>query len=78
MSKKALLVGSSMGNQLFQKARESVALAKQVSNGTTSIDASRAYEVAKNALSSAYANSTNAEKEQLRIMQQELDQLQLS
>jgi hypothetical protein len=65
-----------MGNQLFQKARESVALAKQASNGDGTIDSSKALQVAKNALSSAYANSTDAERAQLRTMQQELDQLQ--
>ncbi len=65
-----------MGNQLFQKARESVSLAKQASSGTGSNDPSQAMEIAKNALSSAYANSTDAEKNQLRELQQELDQLQ--
>lgn len=65
-----------MGNQLFQKARESVALAKQASNGGN-IDSSQAYAVAKNALSSAYANSTTAEKEQLRLLQDELEELQI-
>jgi hypothetical protein len=67
-----------MGNQLFQKARETVALAKQASTGTDTVDSSHALAIAKNALSSAYANSTIAEKEQLRMMQEELDQLQLT
>lgn len=62
-----------MGNLLFQKAREAVELAKQASYGGNSQDA---INVAKNALSSAYANSTTAEKEQLHALQDELDQLQ--
>jgi hypothetical protein len=65
-----------VANQLFQKARESVALAKQAANGDGTIDANKAVQVAKNALSSAYANTTDVERAQLRTMQQELDQLQ--
>ncbi len=65
-----------MGNQLFQKARESVLLAKQVSSESGSSNSIQAVKVAKNALSSAYANTTNAEKIQLRELQEELDQLQ--
>ncbi|MFD1735283.1 DUF3813 domain-containing protein [Bacillus salitolerans] len=65
-----------MGNQLFQKAREAVSLAKQATTGASTLDAGNAVQVAKNALSSAYANSTDAEKEQLRMLQQELDQIQ--
>ncbi|WP_456275893.1 DUF3813 domain-containing protein [Bacillus sp. AK128] len=66
-----------MANQLFQKARESVAIAKQASNGSNnSVDVNQAIDVAKNALSSAYANSTVAEQEQLRELQNELDQIQ--
>lgn len=65
-----------MGNQLFQKARETVAIAKQSSTGNGSVDPQKALNVAKNALTSAYANSTDAEKVQLRELQQELDQLQ--
>lgn len=65
-----------MANQLFQKARETVAIAKQSVNSTSSTDAQQAIFVAKNALSSAYANSTVAEQEQLRMMQNELDDLQ--
>jgi hypothetical protein len=66
-----------MGNQLFQKAREAVSLAKQASNGSDTLDPNQSVNVAKNALSSAFANSTDAEKEQLRMMQQELDEIQL-
>ncbi|WP_246938634.1 DUF3813 domain-containing protein [Bacillus pinisoli] len=65
-----------MANQLFQKARETVAIAKQAANGNSSADAQQAIFVAKNALSSAYANSTVAEQEQLSMMQNELDDIQ--
>lgn len=65
-----------MGNMLFQKARETVAIAKQAVNGQSSSSPEDAISVAKNALSSAYANSTTAEKVQLRELQNELDQLQ--
>jgi hypothetical protein len=65
-----------MANQLFQKARETVAIAKQTSNGNGSADVNQAIEIAKNALSSAYANSTVAEQEQLRMLQDELDEIQ--
>lgn len=57
-----------MGNQLFRQARDFVEKAR-VSKDIHSI------EVAKNALSSAYANSTTAEKEQLREMQIVIDSL---
>lgn len=60
-----------MGNRLFQEARHSVELAK---NATGSGQHS-AVEKAKNALSSAFANSTNAERRQLSQMQNELDEL---
>ncbi|MCC3355561.1 DUF3813 domain-containing protein [Bacillus sp. REN16] len=65
-----------MGNLLFQKARETVEIAKQASTGQSDPSFQDAISVAKNALSSAYANSTTAEKEQLRELQNELDQLQ--
>lgn len=59
-----------MGNQLFQEARRFVEMAKSASPA----DRQAAMEKAKNALSSAYANSTTAEKGQLQEMQTELDQ----
>ncbi|MFT4417133.1 DUF3813 domain-containing protein [Fredinandcohnia humi] len=65
-----------MGNPLFQKARETVALAKQASTGQSNTSFEDAISVAKNTLSSAYANSTTAEKEQLHELQNELDQIQ--
>ena len=61
-----------MGNQLFQEARRFVGMAKTASPENRQ----EALEKAKNALSSAYANSTVAEQHQLRAMQNELDQLQ--
>jgi hypothetical protein len=64
-----------MGNQLFQKARETVQLAKQAVNDQQP-ESEKAIAVAKNALSSAFANSTMAEKNQLYQLQNELDQLQ--
>jgi hypothetical protein len=64
-----------MGNQLFQKAREAVQIAKQAVNEQHS-ESEKAINVAKNALSSAFANSTMAEKRQLHQLQDELDQLQ--
>jgi hypothetical protein len=57
-----------MSNQLFQDARKFVDLAKDSSTD-------EAISKAKNALSSAYANSTTAEKEQLQDLQKELDSL---
>jgi hypothetical protein len=64
-----------MGNQLFQKAREAVQIAKQAVNEQHS-ESEKAINVAKNALSSAFANSTMTEKRQLHQLQDELDQLQ--
>lgn len=60
-----------MGNRLFQEARTYVDLAKSAESSEKQTAISRA----KNALSSAYANSTFAEQSQLREMQSELDQL---
>lgn len=57
-----------MGNKLFQEAREFVEQA------VISKD-QRAIETAKNAISSAYANSTNAERAQLMGMQASIDKL---
>ncbi|MBT2689009.1 DUF3813 domain-containing protein [Bacillus sp. ISL-47] len=58
-----------MGNRLFQEARKYVDLAKNAdSAGQATVSR------AKNALSSAFANSTAAEQEQLSEMQQELEQ----
>ena len=58
-----------MGNRHFQEARESVQLAKTASSEEREAFAQRA----KNALSSAYANSTPAEQRQLSELQNELE-----
>ncbi|WP_223592863.1 DUF3813 domain-containing protein [Neobacillus bataviensis] len=60
-----------MGNQLFQEARRFVEMAKSASPA----DVDSAVAKANNALSSAFANSTRAEQEQLQQMQQELEQI---
>lgn len=60
-----------MANQLFQEARRFVEMAINASPA----DQNTAIEKAKNALSSAYANSTVAEQGQLHAMQDELDKL---
>lgn len=60
-----------MANKLFQEARRFV-------NEAVNANASQRAEAvarAQNALSSAYANTTTAEKLQLRDMQAELDSL---
>ncbi|MFX3624101.1 MAG: DUF3813 domain-containing protein [Ectobacillus sp.] len=59
-----------MGNMLFQQARDAVTKAVQC---TDSAEQQELTAKAKNALSSAYANSTTAEKTQLREMQQQLE-----
>lgn len=61
-----------MGNRLFQEARAFVDLAKNCD----SYNKPEAVAKAKNALSSAWANTTFAEQEQLREMQKELENLQ--
>lgn len=60
-----------MGNQLFQEARRFVEMAKSASPA----ERDSAVEKAKNALSSAFANSTFAEQRQLQQMQNELEQV---
>jgi polyhydroxyalkanoate synthesis regulator phasin len=60
-----------MGNRLFQEARKFVDLAKNCEPGIKN----EAISKAKNALSSAFANSTFAEQRQLHELQKELDQL---
>jgi|APAga8741244001_1050109.scaffolds.fasta_scaffold00038_29 cellobiose-specific phosphotransferase system component IIA len=61
-----------MGNRLFQEARQAVEMAK-MSDGR---DTERMIEKAKNALSSAYSNTTSAEQNQLSDLQKELEQLE--
>lgn len=60
-----------MGNLNLQEARRFVEMAKSAGPA----ERGSAMEKAKNALSSAYANSTIAEKGQLHEMQNELDKL---
>ncbi|RDU35550.1 DUF3813 domain-containing protein [Neobacillus piezotolerans] len=60
-----------MANQLFQQARKYTAQALESSPG----ERQEAVAKAKNALSSAYANSTFAEQKQLAEMQEQLDGL---
>ncbi|MGE7638145.1 DUF3813 domain-containing protein [Peribacillus frigoritolerans] len=59
-----------MGNKLFQKAREFV---EEALHSGHDGDQHKTEEIAKNALSSAFANTNEAEKEQLRELQQELE-----
>jgi 23S rRNA G2445 N2-methylase RlmL len=61
-----------MGNRLFQEARKAVQLAKTAEPA----EQTAAMDIAKNALSSAYANTTMAEKEQLRSFQDELNSIE--
>jgi len=58
-----------MGNRLFKEAKKAVAMAQNDSSNQDAIHR------AENALSSAFANSTLAEKEQLHQYQDELDNL---
>lgn len=60
-----------MGNRLFQEARIFVDLAKNCD----SYNRPEAIAKAKNALSSAWANTTPAEQAQLRELQKELDSI---
>ncbi|WP_059172991.1 DUF3813 domain-containing protein [Bacillus sp. FJAT-27445] len=60
-----------MANQLFQQARKFTSHALD----STPEERQEAVAKAKNALSSAYANSTLAEQRQLAEMQEQLDSL---
>ncbi|CAH0344448.1 DUF3813 domain-containing protein [Bacillus sp. CECT 9360] len=59
-----------MGNPLFQQARKFVG---QFLNGGNSSEQPEKLEVAKNAISSAFANSTPAEQAQLSELQHQLE-----
>ncbi|MGE8205197.1 DUF3813 domain-containing protein [Heyndrickxia sp. NPDC080065] len=63
-----------MANRLFQQARQFVERAKEASSSNCE-EREEAIMKAKNALSSAYANSTFAEQQQLQEFQNELEQL---
>lgn len=71
-----------MGNQLFQQARSRVLNAEvMVHAASTPEQLADAYEEiakAKNNLSSAFAQSTFAEKRQLAELQNQIDQLEQS
>ncbi|TKC18249.1 DUF3813 domain-containing protein [Robertmurraya kyonggiensis] len=60
-----------MGNRLFIEARSAVEQAKNATGSGQHTEIARA----KNAISSAFANSTMAERRQLSQLQNELDQL---
>ncbi|WP_379969994.1 DUF3813 domain-containing protein [Ectobacillus sp. sgz5001026] len=62
-----------MGNMLFQQARDAVGHAVSCNDSN---EQSVLIEKAKNALSSAYSNSTTAEKQQLRQLQQEIQAIE--
>lgn len=59
-----------MANRLFQEAREFV---EHVMHSERNEDYEKSVDIAKNALSSAFANSTDAEKLQLRELQEKLE-----
>ncbi|MET3507751.1 DUF3813 domain-containing protein [Halalkalibacter oceani] len=67
-----------MGNHLYQEAREAVARAELLALAAeTDIQreaVQKEYSRAKQALSSAFANSTPAEQEQLASLQEQLHQ----
>ncbi|XXM73907.1 DUF3813 domain-containing protein [Lysinibacillus sphaericus] len=63
-----------MSNPLYRQARQAVNSAKQAASQGGNTEAS--VTKAKNALSSAYANSNTAEQHQLRALQDELNSLQ--
>ncbi|MBO8177995.1 DUF3813 domain-containing protein [Aeribacillus pallidus] len=64
-----------MGNQLFQQARNLTEQAKRAASTEDKSLKQSATAKAKNAMSSAFANSTIAEQRQLREMQNELESL---
>ncbi|MBS4210651.1 DUF3813 domain-containing protein [Bacillus sp. FJAT-50079] len=64
-------------DQLFQEARHFVELAQTLaSENNDPHEQAKALAVAKNAVSSAFANSTFAQQRQLREFQDTLDRLQ--
>nr|WGD69261.1 DUF3813 domain-containing protein [Bacillus subtilis]WGD76617.1 DUF3813 domain-containing protein [Bacillus subtilis]WGD89277.1 DUF3813 domain-containing protein [Bacillus subtilis] len=65
-----------MRNELFQQAKSFVQQAVMVTNGFEEGDQEQAILRAKNAVSSAYANSTDAERQQPHQFQNQLDKLQ--
>lgn len=59
-----------MSNRLFQQARAAV---HKVEAPDTNQNVSKAIDTATNELQSAFANATNAEREQLHELQQRLE-----
>ncbi|KAA6453339.1 DUF3813 domain-containing protein [Bacillus swezeyi] len=64
-----------MRNELFQMAKTAVQEAETVANTAEASEQMKAIERAKNAVSSAYANSTDAERRELHTLQEQLDKL---
>ncbi|ATH95034.1 hypothetical protein ACH95_14545 [Bacillus glycinifermentans] len=64
-----------MRNELFQMAKHAVHEAETTAYGAEAGERTKAVERAKNAISSAYANSTDAERSQLHDLQDRLDRL---
>lgn len=63
-------------DRLFQEARHFVELAQaKASEKSDPHEMEKALEIAKNAVSSSYANSTFAQQQQLREFQHTLDSL---
>lgn len=64
-----------MRNELFDQAKAFVLHAEKTASGKNSGDLNHAVSAAKNAVSSAFANSTDAERVQLRKLQNHLEKL---
>ncbi|MEC1261570.1 DUF3813 domain-containing protein [Bacillus swezeyi] len=64
-----------MRNELFQMAKTAVQEAETLANTAEASEQMKAIERAKNAVSSAYANSTDAERRELHTLQEQLDKL---
>jgi len=58
------------------KSKRSIQQAVMIANGFEDGDQEKAVSRAKNAVSSAYANSTDAERQQLHQFQDQLEKLQ--
>lgn len=71
-----------MGNKLFQRAKEAVYRAETSAHAAFTTEdykeAQSKINVAKNEISSAFANSSHAEQHQLQELQQRLDSAQSS
>ncbi|KPD35900.1 hypothetical protein AN475_12470 [Bacillus amyloliquefaciens] len=65
-----------MRNELFSQAKSFVQQAVMIANGFEDGDQEKAVSRAKNAVSSAYANSTDAERQQLHQFQDQLEKSQ--